>query len=90
MDRVWQGAALRKVRMLARKSIADVATKCRIGQSAVSQWELGISNPGRQHLEQMAELFEMPLELLLYEIGAERAGFKPARACARSRSRGVR
>jgi transcriptional regulator with XRE-family HTH domain len=71
MDRVWQGAALRQLRMLARKSIADVAAACEIGQSAVSQWELGISNPRREHLEEMAALYEMPLELLLYEIGYE-------------------
>jgi transcriptional regulator with XRE-family HTH domain len=68
---VWQGAALRQLRMLAGKSIADAAAKCEIGQSAVSQWELGISNPKREHLEELAELYEMPLELLLYEIGYE-------------------
>jgi transcriptional regulator with XRE-family HTH domain len=71
VDKRWQGAALRKLRMLAGKSIADVAAACQVSQGSVSQWELGMTTPSRHHQETMAILYDMPIDLLLYEIGYE-------------------
>lgn len=71
MDKVWQGATLRKLRMLAGVSLNGVAAACGVSHGSVSQWELGMTTPAQRHLETMAELYGMPLELLLYEIGYE-------------------
>lgn len=71
MDKIWQGATLRKLRMLAGVSLNGVAAACGVSHGSVSQWELGMTTPARRHLEKMAEVYGMPLELLLYEIGYE-------------------
>lgn len=86
MDKRWQGAALRQLRMLAGKSIADVAATCHVSQGSVSQWELGMTTPSRHHQEAMAALYEMPLELLLYEIGYELSNPPSLRQWYRARS----
>lgn len=86
MDRVWQGASLRKMRMVAGQSIAGLAKACGVNHSTVSQWELGMTTPGQRHLERMAQLYGMPLELLLYEIGYEIANPPSLRAWYKARS----
>jgi transcriptional regulator with XRE-family HTH domain len=55
--------------MLAGFSVSELGSALGLNHSTVSQWELGLTNPRREHLERMADLYDMPLELLLYEIG---------------------
>lgn len=65
MDLVWRGASFRRARMLAGKSIADVADYCEVTQGAVSGWELGLANPSPENLERLSHLYDMPIDTLL-------------------------
>ena len=69
MDRVWRGAALRRARMLAGKSIKQVAGVLGVTEGAISQQELGLTNTDLDQLRALADFYGMPLETLLYEIG---------------------
>lgn len=69
MDKVWQGAALRRLRMLSQQSIQQVADKVGVTDGAISQWELGVSEPSREYLVAYAEAIGVPFDLLLEELG---------------------
>lgn len=70
VDRIYQGSALRRARMLARKSIRDTAHALGVTEGAISQWELGMSSPSFQAIEALASFYEMPMDTMLDRPGA--------------------
>jgi antitoxin CcdA len=60
------GARIRAARKLKGLSQAELARLLGgLNPSAVGQWELGLTEPGKQRLVQLSEALDLPLEALL-------------------------
>lgn len=56
---------LRELRRAAGLSQKDLADRLFVNQTAVSQWERGVTTPNRTTLQQLCEMFNVPSDELL-------------------------
>ena len=60
-----RGQRIRDRRKALGMDINDLAKKLGISQPAVSQWEIGLTAPGRQKLTRLAEVLNVPVTSLI-------------------------
>ena len=63
------GAALRRIRTLARRELEDVADALGVSRGTVSGWENGYRIPSMDQLAELARVYDIPLDTLLDELG---------------------
>ena len=75
-----RGQRIRDRRKAMGLDITELAKKLGVSQPAVSQWEIGITAPGRQKLTKLAELLQIPLTALIGDddVPAQNIGRSPA------------
>lgn len=64
------GAALRRVRIAAGWSQAQVAEACGVSQNTVSKWELGLSAPSLWELDALARAWRVAPGALVEALAA--------------------
>lgn len=60
MSKKFKGEAVKNLRILAGKTLDDVAHECGFDKSSLSKWENG-SKPGPRNLKRLSKFFQVPI-----------------------------